>query len=787
MKHLFKHSKKDKVEKDQKEDKEKDKEKRKEKKKDKISSKHKVEEDKKEQNIEEGEGETKFNDHGPVSIDISDITSSPSKTNEVKIGNNQETKPLQSNSLQSTHSLAIPSLNITRTHPPSPLGTPPQQLPSGLSSLSQPSQSPQQQQQQPLSPRSSSSSSSSSSSTTTTIITLTALAQQQQQQQQQRLHPPPSPLHTHIEVGGKKATSLSPKDKLETVPSYLAFMEDTNEKTLSRKDKRKSLFSPLFPRNLFAEQSSPRKPAPLSTESSVPTSPRGSGHQKEDRKEKRRSVLFRRESSMNMALEKEQQTLSSPTMELSKEEKKEKRRSVLFRRESSMNMALEKEQQTLSSPTMELSKEEKKEKRRSILFRRESSMNVALEKEQTLSSPTMEPSKEEKKEKRRSILFRKGSGLNIGIDKEQQTLSSPPMEPSKEDTSNDKKASKKHAKKKSADLVIKESSPVEIPLSERASQADKLPQSPQKTPHTFGRKNRKKIMSMQIKDSSIIFAANMAYEAEIKTARDHPRHEAHSAAHSRDGSAAPRRLSPIHVTQSIFVEAKKDIFSLMSSYSFQNWKLKNPQFFHIHGKNEVLEGKNDDDDVKDDVITLEKVLENSELSKSFELFLKSEFSAENIYFYREAERFERQMFENQLEMDREALRIYEKFLAPGTDLQVNVSSAILGKVHLELFGEPISKDENDQSWMRWFVPTEYSPKAVEVANAAAAAASAKNGYGSNGLNGLNGMNGMNGGFENQGSQLPPQIACLMSSSSQPSMVDLSDKTKKRRSIFFKKT
>lgn len=443
-------------------------------------------------------------------------------------------------------------------------------------------------------------------------------------------------------------------------------MDYTKEATLSRKDKRKSLFSPLFSRNLFGEPSSPRRSVVLPAEKSVPTSPRNSMLQKEETKEKRRSVVFRRGVSLNTIPDKEQQPVKSPTIEISKD-----------------------------------------------------------------------------------------------------------------DVSNDKKPLKRHSKKKSVDLAIKYPSPVEVSPSERANY---LQQSSQNT-NAFGRKNRRKIMSMQIKDPSVIYAANnVPYEPEINTARYNPHNETHSAAHSRKGSTTPKRLIPIHVPQSIFREAKKDIFSLMSSYSFQNWKMKNSQFFHIHGKNRVSDEKNDDDDVKDDanddVITLAKVLENPEMSKSFELFLKSEFSAENIYFYREAERFEQQTFESQLEMDREALRIYEKFLAPGTDLQVNVSSGVLGKVHLELFGEPISKDENDQSWMRWFVPTEYSPKAVEVANAAAAAASARSGYGAN---------GMNGNFENQGSQLPPQIACLISSSSQPSMVDLSDKTKKRRSIFFKKT
>lgn len=486
--------------------------------------------------------------------------------------------------------------------------------------------------------------------------------------------PPPSPLHPYSKtLGDHKATSLSPNTIFENPPPYLSISEDMNEKTLSRKEKRKSLFLPFFSRNLFPEPESPRKPNMTKKEKSNPLSEN-----------------------------------STPRLStLGKEETKEKKRRVLSRE---VNMS-------------------------------------------------------------------------VTIERDQQPLGSPKMESPKEDSLNNKKQhSKRHSNKKSVDLTGKEKSLVE-------SGNDKMTQKPTRA---HGRKDRKKIMSMQISDPSIIFAGNnSSWEPEIKTARSHYRGPniyrgaVHSASQSREGSLVPKRYTPLHVSQTIFDEAKKDIFLLMSSYSFQNWKLKkvrtNGSIFGKSSNENSASGGNDDDDDDDDdaindVITLEKVLENPQLSNDFEIYLKSEFSAENIYFYREVERFEKRTFENQLDIDTEALRIYERFLAPGSDLQVNVSSIILGKVHMELFGESI-KDESTDSWSRWFIPAEYPPKAVEVANEAAAAAASSRELNISGDNQL----------LSQQSQLPPQIACLISSPSQPSMVDLTDKQKKRRSIFFRKT
>lgn len=533
---------------------------------------------------------------------------------------------------------------------------------------------------------------------------------------------PPSSLQSC----GEKTTSLSTEEELKDLPPYLAqFAEGNTEsgKTLSRKEKRKSLFAPLFSRNLFGEPDSPRKSGASGNGKSVPSS--GS---------------------------------STP---------------------KTSNLL------TSSSSSSSFPKEETKEKKRRHLSR-----NVSLN--------------------------------TISENKEHSNLGSPKMASSfKEEGLADRKHFKKNPKKKSAELMAKESiltyenaqekpHHMSPPTTSLAASSASSTAPNQKAPQTFGRKGRKKIMSMQIKDSSIILAANnvTSWDQEVKTARGRRQFEIHSASHSREGSVQPKKNNLLHVSQeNIFSEAKRDIFLLMSTCSFQNWKLKkisNNLSFSTSknftekssSKNENFLGeKKDDDDVTHDVITLDKVLSDPQLSKDFEIFLKAEFSAENIYFFREVERFESTVFENQLDIDREALRIYEKYLAPGTDLQVNVSADVLGRVHMALFGEPLSRDEEtDNSWMRWFVPTEYSPKAKAVASAAAAAASAKNVNVNGSSSSSSSSSSATGGFEDGGmiqspSQLPPQIACLMTSSSQPSVVDLNtnDKHKKRRSIFFRKT
>lgn len=432
-------------------------------------------------------------------------------------------------------------------------------------------------------------------------------------------HSPPPPPQS-IE----KSASLSPKDRLERVPSFLSLTEENESKNLLRKEKRKSLFLPIFSR----KDSSKNLFGGVVTTSTTSTS----------------TGVF----------------VSSET----------------------------------GTPRLQPLPERPKH----ILSRRES-----------LNLVTGRDHQQQQQQQQTAVVTAVGS----------PKLDDVPFA--------EKRHSKKHSKKKkSSDASAEQSSPPPTMLVMPLQQPQ--PQPPTSSAQSMtsqvskrhGGRDRKKTMSVQIKDVSVIFSTGaVCVEPDCKTTRHR---------HNHSGESHGVR----HVTQDVFAEAKKSIYILMSSYSFQNWKLRR-------------KGESSADDVSD----FDSVLRTPRLSSEFEVFLKSEFSAENIYFYREVERFETAKFAGQEEMDGEALRIYNKYLAPGTDLQVNVPSGVLDKAHTAIFGRPISEAENEEGWRRWFLPTEYTPKTVEGANVQ--------------------------NTQQQQSQSPPKEGLY-----------LTEKQKKRRSVFFRK-